>query len=82
MEPRSDRRRYPRKIQIWSGRLLVDGNAVDCAISNTTRYGLKLITETGIDLPDEAVVEYPDGTTRRCSVRWRCQNEAGVSLED
>lgn len=82
MKQSPDRRRNPRNIRVWSGRLLIDGLVLDCAVSNVAEKGLKVITETGVDLPEEALIEYPDGSTRRCSVRWRRQNEAGLSLLD
>ncbi|KEQ02849.1 hypothetical protein GV68_19750 [Pseudorhizobium pelagicum] len=56
--------------------------AVDCAVSNEAKGGLKLITEIGISLPEEAVIEYPDGTQRRCRIRWQRLNEVGVSFLD
>ncbi len=80
METRADRRRYARSVRLWSGRLIAGGVVVDCAISNESVKGLKLITETGISLPVESLLELPDGTTHRCFVRWQRLNEVGVSL--
>ncbi len=82
MKTRAERRRYPRSVRVWSGRLLAGGMAVDCAVSNESMEGLKLITETGISLPEETFIELPDGTTRRCFVKWHRLNEVGVRLLD
>ncbi len=60
----------------------VGGIAVDCAVSNESVEGLKLNTETGISLPGETFIDLPDGTTRRCLVRWQRLNEVGVRLLD
>ena len=82
MDARADRRRYTRTVRVWSGQVRVGGVAVDCAVSNESVEGLKLITETGILLPGETFIHLPDGTTRRCLVRWQRLNEVGVRLLD
>ncbi|CZT38026.1 PilZ domain-containing protein [Rhizobium sp. 9140] len=79
MEPTADRRRHPRTVRIWSGRLLADGVAVDCAVSDVAEGGLRVNTEVEVVIPAETVIQHPDGM-RRCVIRWQKLNEIGVSF--
>lgn len=64
----------------WNGKVRAGEATVDCVVINARHGRLKLIIETAIDLPSTILLEYPDSSTRPCSIKWRQLNEVFVSL--
>jgi hypothetical protein len=68
-----DRRRAPRGRTFKSGKLLFGGfteMAVDCLIVEASDVGLRVETRVMVQVPDDVVVQFFDGTQRRCRRRW------------
>lgn len=80
-----ERRRAPRKRTFLKGTVYYNHrlSSVQCTIRDFTDYGARLQFAAPISLPDAIELEIPSREqSLKAAVRWRKDNEVGVSLDE
>jgi hypothetical protein len=81
---RADERRgetRPRTLKSAKVVFNLRSSVIDCTVRNMSRHGAKLIVGTQLGIPETFDLEFEgDGSVRACKVRWRKENEIGVTF--
>ncbi len=75
---KSELRRHPRFAVLWTGRIDVSAEWIDCAILNISADGAKLRFFKAIDLPKNFSVSVDRYGVFPAELAWREGNSAGV----
>lgn len=80
-----ERRRWPRKRSFLKGTVFYNHrhSSVECTVRDFTDYGCRLEFAAPVTLPDSVELEIPSREqTLVAHIRWRKDNEIGVSLDE
>ena len=83
MQP--ERRKWPRKKSFLKGKVFYNHrhSSIECTVRDFTDYGCRLQFASPISLPDTVELEIPAREqTLTAHIRWRKDDEIGVSLEE
>jgi hypothetical protein len=81
-DPMYERRAEPRTTRIQAGKARFQDISRDCTVLNLSRSGARLKFTGFTGLPEKFDLFIPEtGTTYRAHIRWRFEDEIGVSLE-
>jgi len=77
-------RNKPRTRVRKTAKLLTDySSVIECTVRNLTGSGACLQVPNSVALPDTFELTFDSfRSVRRCRVRWRSENEIGVSFSD
>jgi hypothetical protein len=77
--------RAPRLRTILAGRISFNEGAftIDCVVRNLSDTGAKLALPSILPVPDRFdLIILRTNVTRKCRLRWRREDEMGVSFEE
>ena len=78
----SEKRTSPRWVTCLKGQVRVSGNSTACLIRDFSAEGARIELPEGAVLPDDFDFYFPlKQATFRARVRWRRDNELGLSFE-
>jgi hypothetical protein len=80
-----ERRKAPRKKSFLKGTVYYNHrhSSIECTIRDFSEYGARLQFPSPVTLPDPVELEIPTREqTLRAHVRWRKDDEVGVSFEE
>jgi hypothetical protein len=80
-----ERRQWPRKRTFLKGMVYFNHrlSSIECTIRDLTEYGARLQFAAAVTLPDAVEIEIAAREqTLKAQVRWRKDNEVGVSLDE
>ena len=80
-----ERRKWARKKSFLKGTVFYNHrlSSVECTIRDITDYGARLQFPSAVTLPDSVELSIPSrDQTLNAHIRWRKDDEVGVSLDD
>jgi hypothetical protein len=80
-----ERRKWPRKKTFLKGTVYFNHrlSSLECTIRDFTDYGARLQFAAPVSLPDALELDIPSrDQSLKVAVRWRKDNEVGVSLDE
>ncbi|MHA7970826.1 PilZ domain-containing protein [Rhizobium terricola] len=78
-----ERRASPRLRALKAARIVLPGgfSTFDCTVRNLSSAGAKIVLETTIGVPNDFTLNFEDGSTHACDVKWRTPKELGVAFK-
>jgi hypothetical protein len=78
----SDQRRVTKRMRVLkSGKIVLDGRAVDCTLRDVSQTGAKLVCATALDMPDKFRLFIAlDNTIRDVRIAWKEKGMLGVTF--